>query len=128
VDGDGRRWVGRVPRLLEGGDPFVERVAVDHGDGPVHDVGQACPFAFEDGGEVAERLAGLLPDGGADDLAVGVDTVLPADVDRLRGLFDHDSLAEGRAAVEPLGVDVPCAHVALRCRCHQASWVGVWHQ
>jgi hypothetical protein len=25
----------------------------------VHDVGLACPFALEDGGEVAERLAGL---------------------------------------------------------------------
>ena len=25
---------------------------VDHGDGPVHDIGQACPFALEDGGEV----------------------------------------------------------------------------
>jgi hypothetical protein len=68
VDRDGRRWVGWVPCLLEGGEAFVERVAVDHGDGPVHDVGQACPFALEDGGEVSERLAGLLPDGGADDL------------------------------------------------------------
>src|SRR5829696_2905612 len=112
VDRDGRRWVGRVPCLLEGGDTFVERVAVDHGDGPVHDVRRACPFALEDGGEVAKRLAGLFPDGGADDLAVGVDAVLPADVDRLRRLFDHDGLAEGRAAVEPLGVDVPCAHVS----------------
>jgi hypothetical protein len=30
------------------------------------------------------RLAGLLPDGGTDDLAFGVDAVVPADVDRLR--------------------------------------------
>ena len=40
------------------------------------------------------------PTGGADDLAVGVDA---ADVDRLRRLFDHDGLAEGRGAVEPSG-------------------------
>jgi hypothetical protein len=66
-------------------------VAVDHGDGPVHDVGQACPLALEDGREVAERLASL---------------------DRLRRLFDHNGLAEGRAAGEPLGVDVPDAHVS----------------
>jgi hypothetical protein len=43
-------------------------------------------------------------------------TTLPsastADVDRLRRLFDHDGLAEGRVVVEPLGVDVPCAHVS----------------
>src|SRR5919201_4848798 len=112
VDRDGRRWVGRVPRLLEGGDTLVERVAVHHGDGPVHDVRKAGALALEDGREVAERLAGLLPDGGADDLAVGVDAVLPADVDRLGRLFDHDGLAEGRVAVEPLGVDVPDAHVS----------------
>ena len=48
----------------------------------------------------------------ADDLTVDVDTVLPADVDRLRRLFDHDRLAEGRAAVQPLGVDVPCTHAS----------------
>src|SRR5918994_5111498 len=112
VDRDGRRWVGRVPRLLEGGEALVECVAVDYGDGPVHDVREARPLALEDGGEVAKRLAGLLPDRGADDLTVGVDAVLPADVDRLRRLFDHDGLAEGRAAVEPLGVDVPRAHVS----------------
>jgi hypothetical protein len=63
-----------------------------------------------DGREVAERLAGLLPDGGTDDLAVGVDAVLPADVDRLRWLFDHDGLAEGRVVVESFGVDVPRRH------------------
>jgi len=65
IAGGGSAW---VPCPLEGGEAFIERVAVDHGDGPVHDVGQACPFALEDGGEVSERLAGLLPDGGADDL------------------------------------------------------------
>src|SRR5829696_5669697 len=62
VDRDGRRWVGRVPRLLEGGEALVECVAVDYGDGPVHDVREARPLALEDGGEVAERLAGLLAD------------------------------------------------------------------
>src|SRR5680860_1534086 len=73
VDRDGRRWVGRVPCPLEGGETLVERVAVYHGDGPVHDVRQAGPFALKDGREVAERLAGLFPDGGADDFPVGVD-------------------------------------------------------
>jgi hypothetical protein len=75
VDRDGRRWVSRVPHLLEGCDTLVERVAVHHGDGPVHDVRQARPLAVEDGREVAERLEGLLPDRGTDDLAVGVDAM-----------------------------------------------------
>jgi len=96
--------------LLESGNTFVECVAVYHGDGPVHDVRQARPLALQDGREVAERLPGLLLDRGTDDLPVGVDAVLPADVDRLRWLFDHDCLAEGRAAVDSLGVDVPYAH------------------
>src|SRR5215510_14674897 len=98
VDRDGRRWVGRVPHLLEGGHTLaqggVERVTVYHGDGPVHDVRQARAFTLQDGREVAERLPGLLADRGTDDLTVGVDTVLPADVDGLRRLFDHDGLAE----------------------------------
>jgi hypothetical protein len=78
-----------------------------------------APLALEDGREVAERLAGLLRDRGADDLTVGVNAVLPADVDRFRRLFDHDGLAEGRAAVEPLGIDVPCAHVLPPRQGHQ---------
>src|SRR6266704_3383932 len=73
MDGDGRRRVGRVPGLLEGGETLTQRVAVHHRDGPGHDVRQACPLALQDGGEVAERLAGLLADGGTDDLTVGVD-------------------------------------------------------
>ncbi|HEY3144598.1 MAG TPA: hypothetical protein VGJ86_25935 [Acidimicrobiales bacterium] len=82
------------------------------------------PLALEDGGEVAERLARLFPDGLADDLAVGVDAVLPADVDRLRRLFDHDGLTEGRAAVESLGVDVPCAHVSLSFEQDRTAPIG----
>src|SRR6266513_3002060 len=110
MDRDGRRRVGRVPNLLEGGRSLVKRVAVDHGDGPVHDVGQARPLALQDGRDVVERLLGLLPHRGADDLAVGIDAVLPADVDRLRRLFDHDGLAEGSAVRESFGVDVPDTH------------------
>src|SRR5262245_49972970 len=102
--------MGRVPGLLEGGDALGQGMAVNHGDGPVHDVGQACPLALQDGREVTERLAGLLPDRGTDDLAVRVDAVLPAYVDRLCRLFDHDGLAEGRAAGQPRRVDVPYAH------------------
>jgi hypothetical protein len=68
------------------------------------------PFALEDGGEVADACWPA-PRRWADDLAVGVDAVLPADVEPLRRRFDHDGLAEGRAALEPLGVDVPRAHV-----------------
>jgi hypothetical protein len=77
VDRDGRRWVGRVPYLLEGGETLVERVADHYGDGPVHDVRQARSLAFEDGREVAECLARLFPNCGADDLAVGIDAVRP---------------------------------------------------
>ncbi|GGT12677.1 hypothetical protein GCM10010176_066800 [Nonomuraea spiralis] len=36
----------------------------------MHDVRQARPFALQDGRQVAEHLPGLLPDRGADDLAV----------------------------------------------------------
>jgi hypothetical protein len=55
---------------------------------------------------VAERLAGLLPDGGADDLAVGADAVLPADVDRLRRLSTTAWLKAG----------VPWSPSGLMCR------------
>src|SRR5262245_31589262 len=103
--------MGRVPGLLEGGDALGQGMAVHHGDGPVHDVGQAGPLALQDGREVAERLAGLLPDRGTDDLAVRADAVLPSYVDRLGRLLDHDGLAEGRAVVESCRVEVPCAHV-----------------
>jgi hypothetical protein len=112
VDRDRRRRVGRVPHLLEGRDALVERVAVHHGYGPVHDVRQARPLAFEDGRKVPQRLAGLLPYRGTDDLTVDIDPVLPADVDRLCRLFDYDGLAEGRAAVEPFRVHVTHTHVS----------------
>jgi hypothetical protein len=64
VNRDGRRRVGSVPRLFEGGETLVERVPFHHADSPVHDVGEARSLTLEDGREVAERLAGLLPDGG----------------------------------------------------------------
>src|SRR5690606_8763192 len=80
------------------------------GDAPVHDVRQAPALALQDGGEVPQRLPGLLPERGADHPAGGVDAVLTADVDGLGRLFDHDGLAERRVAVESFRVDVPHAH------------------
>jgi hypothetical protein len=56
----------------------------------VHDVGQACPLALQDGREVEKRLADPVPNRGTDDLGAGVAAVLPADMDRawldVRGL------------------------------------------
>jgi hypothetical protein len=77
VDRDGRRWVGRVPHLLEGGETLVECLAFHNGNRPVHDVRQARPLALEDGREVSDRLAGLFPERGTDDLAVALTPFCP---------------------------------------------------
>ena len=53
------------------------------------------------------RGAGLLPDGGADDLAVAIDAVLPADVDRLRRLSTTTAWLKAGLRWSPGG---------LRCR------------
>jgi hypothetical protein len=102
VDRDGRRWVGWVP-CLEGGEAFVERVAADTA---MVQCTMLARFALRSRGwwRGCGTLAGLLPDGGADNLAVGVDAVLPADVEPLRRLFDHDGLAEGRLRWSPSGL------------------------
>lgn len=85
-------------------------MAVDDGDVPVDDVGESGALGLEDGGEIAEGLASLVGAGVADDLALGVDAVLAADVDDLGRCLDDHGLAEGRVVVEPFGVDVSHGH------------------
>src|SRR5262249_42494514 len=93
-----------------GGEAVLERLAVHHDDPPVDDVGKAGAASAEDGADVLERPAGLGGEIVPDDLAVRVDAVLPAHVDRGRRRVDHDALAERRVAGEAFGVEVLNGH------------------
>ena len=93
-------------------------MTVHHGDGPVHDVGQACTLTLQDGRQVAERLPRMLPNRWTDDLATRVDAVLPADVDGPRRMFDLDGLAEGRTAPPWVSCRLPEVREPWRPRSH----------
>lgn len=106
------RWLRPAPpNALRDHECLADRLSLNHADGQLDQVIESCTGGGQRGLDVAAHLLGLRAEvADPDDIAIGIDGILTADVHGAMGSLDHDRLRKSRVSMEPFGLKMLDGH------------------